>query len=330
MSKKIRIGLYGSNGHQIQRLLADHPYAELTAAACIDTEKLPKKNGVRIYESIQELILDNDVDLISLCSPIRKKQAEEAILCLKSGKHVYSEKPSAMNEEELDKIIQTSKKTGRVFREMAWTSFGQPYLTVREIVQSGEIGEVVQVFAQKSYPYHERRPQHEDIDGGLIMQNAIHAFRFVEHTAGVRISDVEAMETTKGNPVPKGDLKMAASIIMWLENGGVASIIANYLNTNTFGRWGNEHLRIFGTKGFIETVDGGMQPRLFLNNHEVRYIHVPQNNTDFEKNYFDMYINMLMGKGSMPLTLEEEIHPLRMAIRAKQKAANIRGLSSVQ
>ena len=36
--------------------------------------------------------------------------------------------------------------------------------------------------------------------------------------------------------------------------------------------------------------------------------------------YLDMYIDTLKGRGNMPLTLEDEIHPLRMAIRAKIKA----------
>ncbi len=320
MNKKIKVGLYGNNGHQIQHLLVNHPHAELTAVACFDTSKLKDKNGVHVYSSLQEMIRDKEVGLVSLCSPIRKEQAREAMLCLQAGKHVYSEKPSAMTEEELDMIIETAHKTGRMFREMAGTSFEQPYLTVREIVRSGEIGEVVQVFAQKSYPYHTRRPQNEEVDGGLICQNAIHAFRFVEHTAGVRIRDVDAVETSVGNPVAGGGLMMATSIMIQLENGGVASVVANYLNTNTFGSWGNEHVRIFGTRGFIETVDAGRQTRLFVNDKEVRPVHIPENEKNYEQNYLDMYLDTLMDKGNMPITLEEEIHPLRMVIRAKQKA----------
>lgn len=43
---------------------------------------------------------------------------------------------------------------------------------------------MVQVIAEKSYPYHERRPRDEDVDGGLILQCGVHAMRFVEHVAG--------------------------------------------------------------------------------------------------------------------------------------------------
>ena len=65
-------------------------------------------------------------------------------------------------------------------------------------------GEIVQVFAQKSYPWHESRPQDEAVDGGLTLQVGIHAARFVEHVTGIRISSLDLIETTHGNPTANG------------------------------------------------------------------------------------------------------------------------------
>ncbi|OGV36907.1 MAG: hypothetical protein A2X48_16070 [Lentisphaerae bacterium GWF2_49_21] len=313
MNKKIKVGLYGTNGHQIHKLLQNHPLAELHAVAGFDDKTIATLGkSVKIYSSLDELIADKDIDLVSLCSPKRSKQKKHAVKCMKAGKHVYAEKPCAMTVKELDKIIRTSKSTGRIFHEMAGTAFEQPYLEMRKIVQSGKIGTVVQVLAQKSYPYFDTRPQDEDVDGGLMLQVGIHAMRFIEHVACAKIANIEIAQTKLGS-TKKGDLRMAVSYLIKLENGGIASALANYLNPRAFPSWGNESLRIFGTKGFIEAVDGGTRTRLVLNEKDCGPIEIKGE----AKDYFDMFAASLLGKGKMPLSLEDELHPLRMLLKAR-------------
>ncbi|MCQ6559132.1 Gfo/Idh/MocA family protein [Paenibacillus mendelii] len=314
---RIRTALYGSNGHQIQQLLENHPQAELVATACLDLARLPASlrndPNVRHYATLNELLADPTVQLVSLCSPFRSDQAEDAIQCMRAGKHVYAEKPCALSEKELDAIIAATRSTGCRFREMAGTAFEQPYLSMRNLVQAGAIGEIVQVFAQKSYPYFEERPQDERIDGGLARQAGVHAVRFIEHVANQKVSDIAAVETRLGNPDPSGGLHMAASFMMRLVNGGVASAVVNYLNPVGFKRWGNEHLRVFGTMGFMEATDGGVRTRLVVGDRDLGEI----DRSDPSRDYFDMYMNELVDLAVMPLDLEEELHPTRMVIRAK-------------
>jgi len=314
---KIGVGIYGNNGHQIQRLLENHQKAELTAMVAFDENWLPEglkhKENIKQYETLEEMICDPNVAVISLCSPVRAEQAADALKCLNGGKHVYAEKPCALTESDLDKIIKTASETGKIFHEMAGTAFDQPYLSMSKIVKSGILGTIVQVLAQKSYPYFDRRPQDEKIDGGLLCQAGVHATRFIEHVAGVRIKEIYAIETGLSNPTQSGDLKMAASCMMKLENGGIASFIANYLNPPTFGSWGNETLRIFGNQGFIEAVDGGKRIRLVLNDKDMGAIDVSELSVD----YFDMFLDELTGAAKMPFSLEDELHPTRVLVRAK-------------
>ena len=59
MKDKIRLGLYGSNGHQINHKLTDHPDAELVAVSKLSAaamENLPET--VRIYESLDAMLRD--------------------------------------------------------------------------------------------------------------------------------------------------------------------------------------------------------------------------------------------------------------------------------
>jgi predicted dehydrogenase len=319
--QKIGIGLYGTNGHQIHRALVDHPLGVCVAVAAFERERLPvplqTDAGIRFFDTLDELLTDDRVDLVSLCSPRRRDQAREAIRCMEAGKHVHAEKPVAMTEAELDAIIATSKATGMAFHEM-WSGSAstQPYWAMRQVVQTGTLGEVIQVLVQKSYPLQHNRPQDEDVDGGLILQVGVHALRFVEFTAGQKVEAIWAIDTQLGNP-GEGDLRVAASMMARLANGGVASIACNYLNPPAFGMHGNEMLRIFGTKGFVESTDGGTRTRLVLNGEDRGPLAILEQGPE----WLDLVLASILGQQAMPLTLEEELHPTRMLIRARADAA---------
>lgn len=314
--KKIAVGLYGINGHQIHELLVDNERAYCHAVAAIDKSLLPAGydlSKIKFYDTFEQMIGDSDIDVISLCSPVRKDQEQQALDALRAGIHVYSEKPVAFTEAKLDEIIRVAKENNLEFHDMADTCFMEPFISMREIIKSGVLGEIIQVYAQKSYPYHDRRPQDDETDGGLIRWIGIHATRFIEHTTGIRIKNAYALETGKGNPVKGGGLCMAASVMMTLENGAVGSMNLNYLNHRSFGVWGNEHLRVWGTDGFIETTDGTTKTRLVLKDKDMGSIELKYKDV----NYFEYFLDKLIDNKPFPISLEDEVHPLRAVLRAK-------------
>jgi len=313
LNKRIKVGLYGTNGHQVTGLLTKHPNADLVAVAAFP----PKTSaGVQDYDTLDELLADNNVELVSLCSPRRADQARDTIKCLRAGKHVYAEKPAALTEKELDEIIATARQTGRQFHEMAGTIVQQPYMEMRRQIQSGVIGTVVQVLAQKCYPWHDKRPGDEAVDGGLSTQARVYISRFVEHIAGEKITSLEMVETRLGNPMPQSECRIAVSMMIRLANGGVASGICNYLNPIKARCWGYEILRVFGTKGIIESNADGNQLRLLINGRPPSEIHPSQPTLD----YFNLFIRSLCGGDPMPLSIEDELSPTRWVIRAKEKS----------
>lgn len=313
--KRIGVALYGSNGHQLRpERLAKHPHARLVAVAGLRTTSLPE--GVKSCTTLDQLISEPEVELVVLCSPRRADQARDAIRCLTAGKHVYAEKPCALTEAELDQILAAARQSGREFHEMAGTAFAPQYAAMRQLVREGAVGDVIQVFVQKSYRYGQSRPQDEAIDGGLFLQAGIHAARMVEHVGGVRIASISGWETKFGKPArEQGEGRIAAAAQIGLENGGLATLVINYLNPGHPDLpHGYETLRIFGTKGFIESVDGGVRKRLVT----ATTITDPLPKAE-SFDYFDAVAAHLAAGVAMPLTLEEELHPLRMMLRAKAK-----------
>ncbi len=316
--KRLKIALYGANGHQIFKQAEANTSCELCAVCAIPTEKLQaltayQENRLSVYNSFEELLADTNIDLVSVCSPIRARQAAEIIALLKSGKHVYAEKPAALSEAELDCIIKTADECGREFHEMATTAFEPAFYRLHEFMKSKPLGNVVQIYVQKSYKMRSKRPQDDTTDGGLTRQVGIHAFRFIEHVIGERITTVNTFETHLGNPVEGGGLYTASSCIMQLENGGVASACINYLNPQCFPTHGNETIRVFGSHGMAEVVNGGASATVY-----------PTGGKPFElemlppPDFFDMYVSHLLYGTPLPFDRDTELHPLRMVLRAKE------------
>lgn len=317
---KLGIGLYGSNGHQVAPALVNHPHAELVAIAGIDPQHLPeplRQQKIKSVARLEDLLTDPRVELVSLCSPRRRYQASDAIRCLQAGKHVYAEKPVAMVEADLDAILSAAQSADRQFHDQSTTTFAQPYQAMRECVKTGALGTIVQIIAQKSYPMHDRRPQDEEIDGGLLCQAGIHAVRMVEQTVHLRVDKVTGLDTKLGNPRPDGQLRMAAAMIMTLENGGLATITANYLNPHAHTKiWGYEVLRIFGTQGVLETFDDGRKARLMVKDQPITEL----DTSAAPASYLDMVIAAVQGRGDLPWSLEHEMHATRVVLRAKLAA----------
>lgn len=311
----IGVGLYGSFGHQIHHLMPHHPRARLVAVAQLSPAHLETVAPLapHRYNTLAELLADPDVQLVSLCSPRRQDQARQAIQALEAGKHVYAEKPCALTEPELDAILAAARRANRHFHEMAGTAFEQPYLAMRRIVQSGCLGPILQIVAQKCYPFGDWRPQDETIDGGLLLQVGVHAARMVEHVGLRPVQRVQGWETRLGNPDPAGQLRRAGMFTMELEGGGLAAATANYCNPPGTGIWGYESLILYGLHGLVESHRGGQITRLVIGNQDLG----PLDLSTPARDYFEYFLDLLEGVGPMPLTLEEELHPTRIVLRAK-------------
>lgn len=323
----IRIGLYGVWGHQLPVLLPAQVRARVTAVANYPATRLDEALGadsaqrraLKEYTTLQEMLADPDIDLVSLCSPNRGAQAEEAITCLQAGKHVLAEKPAAFTDAALDEILATSQRTGKLFREMADSMLEPPVLAIRRLVDAGELGAIVHVQAHKSYPWLDGRPQDHHTDGGLVRQVGIHAARFIIAATGLKITTVTGDATGLGNP-GSGNIHMAAAFTCMLENGGIAAMNLNYLNPRNFGVWGNDQLRVFGTRGMAESVDGFQRNRLFLDGRESTDLPLPT--PPISTCYIEHYANLLLDGTPMPSSHAEEVAAQRAIITAYQSACS--------
>lgn len=64
------------------------------------------------YSSVDQLLSDTDADAISIIVP-NKFHAPLAIQCLNAGKHVFCEKPPALNATEVEQMIAAAENAGK-------------------------------------------------------------------------------------------------------------------------------------------------------------------------------------------------------------------------
>ena len=98
--------------------------------------KIPRAHG-----SYEALINDPEIDVIYNSLP-NHLHAEWSIKALRAGKHVLCEKPFALSLAEADAMISASRKTGKVLAEAFMYRHHPQTLKVKEMVDSGMLGEL--------------------------------------------------------------------------------------------------------------------------------------------------------------------------------------------
>ena len=114
-----------------------------------------ERHGIpRWYTDAQELIDDPDVNAVYIATP-PSSHATFAIMAMKAGKPVYVEKPLASTYEDCTRINRISAETGQPCFVAYYRRYLPYFNKVREIVQRGVIGKVVNVQVRFAVPPRE-------------------------------------------------------------------------------------------------------------------------------------------------------------------------------
>lgn len=142
---KIKVGVvgYGLSGRYLQIPFFLH-HSQFELVSVVTSQLLDLPETVKKLADIQEIIADESIDLISICSP-NETHVPYVRLALEANKHVLVEKPMAATEAEMKALFALSKEKNRVlavFQNRRWDS---DFLTVKKIIQSGILGEIVRL-----------------------------------------------------------------------------------------------------------------------------------------------------------------------------------------
>jgi predicted dehydrogenase len=154
MSKKIRVGMVGykfmgkahSNAWRQVPVFFDSPLVPELKAICGRDEEGVKAAAERYgWESCEtswkKLVERDDIDIVDINTP-NSSHAEIAIAAAEHGKHVFIEKPLAMNLEEAKRIADAVRKAG-VKHMVSFNYRRFPALTfAKQILSEGRLGRI--------------------------------------------------------------------------------------------------------------------------------------------------------------------------------------------
>ncbi|MDD3411981.1 MAG: Gfo/Idh/MocA family oxidoreductase [Eubacteriales bacterium] len=98
-------------------------------------------DSARAYRSHTEMLENEELDAVSVCT-YNRTHAECAIAALQKGVHVLLEKPMCVTLEEAVAIRRAEKESGKVLSIGFQPRFDPNMRKIKEIVQSGELGDV--------------------------------------------------------------------------------------------------------------------------------------------------------------------------------------------
>ncbi|MBQ3519676.1 MAG: Gfo/Idh/MocA family oxidoreductase [Clostridia bacterium] len=152
MADKVRVGVIGlgnmGSGHLNNYAKGKMPEIEITAICDIDEKKiapaLEKAPDAKVFANATDLINSGIVDAILICTP-HYFHPPMAIEGLNAGLHVMSEKPAGVYTKQVRELNEVAAKSDKTFAIMFNQRTNCVYRKVREMVQSGEYGEIRRV-----------------------------------------------------------------------------------------------------------------------------------------------------------------------------------------
>jgi predicted dehydrogenase len=97
---------------------------------------------VRSHDDYKPLCEDDALDMVVIATPT-DLHASAAILAMDNGKHVFTEKPMALNDQDCRRMIDAAKANSRTLMVGQCLRFYAEYITADEMMRSGKYGRVL-------------------------------------------------------------------------------------------------------------------------------------------------------------------------------------------
>jgi phthalate 4,5-cis-dihydrodiol dehydrogenase len=249
--RKLKLGIVGIGvgASEILPAMESAPQIELVAGADVNRrvlETFQTRYGAKVYDSIEKLCGDPDVEAVWISTP-NKFHAPHTIIAAERGKHVVVEKPMAISLKEAEAMIEAAEKS-RIKLICGHTqSFGPHIQTMRRILQSGQLGKLraMHVWAYTDWMLRPRTPEELDLTqgGGVPYRQGPHQIDTLRLLGGGMVRSVRGTigQWFAGRPIPG-----YYSAYLEFEDGTPATLMHNgygYFLGSELVPWGTNRSR---------------------------------------------------------------------------------------
>ena len=263
-----KVGIIGCGNISGIYLQADKKFPILQTIACADLDTARAKAkaeeyGIKAY-SVDELLADPEIDIV-INLTIPAAHGKVAMAAIEAGKHVYSEKPLALDRAEGRQLLEMAAAKGLRVGNAPDTFLGGGIQTCRKLIDDGWIGEPLGATAFMMAPGHER--WHPDPDffyqpggGPMFDMGPYYVTALVSLLGPVRRVTGSTRATYKERTItsqPKFGQKIQVNVPTYV--AGLLDFTAGAIGTiiTSFDTWAAElpRIEIYGTQGSLSVPD---------------------------------------------------------------------------
>ncbi len=245
--------------------LPGHPQLELVGVTDRDEDRaraVAHRHGVRRYRDLDALLADDAVELVvNLTNP--REHAAVTRSALEAGRHVYSEKPLAMDMADARALVELAEARGLLLSSAPCSLLGETAQTMWRAVREGTVGPVRVVYAELDDGMVHRMnyrgwisslghpwPYRDEFEVGCTVEHAGYYLTWLVAFFGparrvTSFASVQVPDKVDGEPLPSApDLSVAC---IEFASGVVARLTCSILAPH------DHSIRIIGDDGVLET-----------------------------------------------------------------------------
>lgn len=240
---------------------------DVTAVVDADGDRaaaMAERTGGEPFASLDDALAGGDFDAVDLMLPHDLHEAA-AVASFRAGKHVVLEKPIAPDLGAAGRIFDAAREAGTVFMVAEQAQYWGDVLRARELIEAGEIGEVLTARAcfydPLTHDPDQPRPWRFVLSragGGIGIDGGAHWIRPLRMLLG----EIEAAVATTGRHVDDMEGESFVHALFRFASGVTASFDA-LLHASPVAP--TEDFRVTGTGGEI-VIEHGRDGRLLLYN----------------------------------------------------------------
>lgn len=318
------------HGHILDLLSGVEERSDAEVVGCCEEDRatrveLAAKGRVNIsHHDFATMLREVDCDAVAIGDYYAKRGAL-AIQALQAGKHVISDKPLCTNLKEQARIERLAARRQRIVALQLDSRGYGAFRTLREIIRSGELGEVVAIRIDGQHPlllgtrpgWYFEPGKH----GGTINDIGIHAFDFIPWMTDHEWRDIVSARSWNAKARDHPHFHDSAQLMGTLDNGCGVLADFSYLAPDQLGYelphyW---HILVHGTTGLAETNLFSKQVSVITDTSTA-----PQSRpavANRVRGYLDDFLNELRGHVELAeLTSADCLRASRLALEAQRRA----------
>ena len=286
----------------LSKLKANIKY--LSSASGLSGTLMAKKYGVQFSTTNNDDILNDSQVSAVLITTRHDAHARMCIAALQTGKHVFVEKPLAINQAELEEIVEAYQQSGKTLTvgfNRRFSPFAQD--VKKQLGDSNTPINVIATINAGEIPAN-HWTQDMNIGGGRIIGEACHFIDLITYLSGSLVESV-VMNAMGQNPADNTD---NASILLKYKNGSTGVI--NYFANGNKG-YSKERIEVY-SQGKTMIIDNFKRSEYF----GTKSSGMSRSQDKGHSEQFRLFLERLRNGGEAIIPIEEIINTTKASLAA--------------